>query len=1296
MPLKTVCPSCQTEYQLSPTMLGRQMRCPRSDCRAVFTVTEPPPPVEERPKQEPPAGGSPPSSSSTPEGPPPGSRPGSGTVGELGLLLPSETALPETAVDLGSGEGNGIPVLPAEEAAPAAEAPHEASWHETPTGPVHPASRRKSGPNGQKRVREFSAGDWQTHAPPPRRGRAAEEVAAEMPVPEGPYAESGEPLESPAAVLTEEEPFEEMAAEPGVEEESVEEYTPPKSARWSRRIILLFVLLAVAVLGAGVLLVRQTWWDREEKLAKEAYQAYDGRQYRTADRQFTELLNTFSTSDRKDEYELMQKLSVLRADVKDGQAETKDLLDQVARFAKDHAKQPHIQERGPDVGKALAKVIDNFARQNEEVKGTEPRAVIDRAQEVMATVSRLSKDALPRDEEKRLQELLDRVAGDIDSWEEYERAVQEIVDLRGPECDVIPKIEDLQKAYAKRFPKILDEPRIDKRLEELRALHLAGIQYTTKGFDAQPPRGNGAEGVSILFDPLTDGKPPISLKNEEVKLALARGVLYGLRKGDGEVSWAMRVGIDTTTLPVRVPESLVTPERILVVSRRSGDIYTLTALAGDGGVEWVYRLSGPSLGRPVIVGNRALVATWDGQVHEVELVQGGCVGRWIIGQRFTVGGTFDPHTNLAYFPAEHSFVYVLDVETKQVKAILHSGHPSGSLRGEAVVIPEQQVFLAGQQQPWRRPGYLVLPQAPGLNEVQLRVFKLPIKDRHARALNLKPVPHVPGWTWFKPFQDGERLGMLSDEGVLGLFGISQVRNKDKELFPLLDKEGVDLRPFLGGRERADARGLLGRAQVVQAQGNDFWVLASGMLQRLQLGWQGAAGRQIVAGWQQPVEVGSPLHAAQVEEDPVKGRSTLYVVTRSLKHHACQATAVDDETGKVLWQRQLGVVCEGDPVLLQPGPLQPPVVLMQDEGGSLFALNPARFPKAKSGWLPGGQTRLAGAFPVAEDHPPLLFPGPEGSSAYQLVFTREDRAVGLRLRNVFFGRGGRLQVIDRKAKLRSPLAGQPAVMGRWLVLPLANGILARMALPEPGAVRPLLLEDNGPLWRGKLSPPGRPGHALALGGDLLLTTDGGRGLTVWRWAPSKGKFPDRLTDSQEVTPPLEGRITSPPVLVDRPGRPEDPVRVCVADSTEYLVLLRIDGQGRVTKEQSWPVNGRVSDGPFVRRELGGPRIGCVVNGSRLVWLDPDRKDPLWSYSLDSSVVGRPGIQDGLVIVAQQSGWLMALDAEHGTPVGPGYLLPGTVVPAANPVPFGAGRLLVPLSDGTARLLPLATLREEKKK
>jgi outer membrane protein assembly factor BamB len=109
---------------------------------------------------------------------------------------------------------------------------------------------------------------------------------------------------------------------------------------------------------------------------------------------------------------------------------------------------------------------------------------------------------------------------------------------------------------------------------------------------------------------------------------------------------------------------------------------------------------------------------------------------------------------------------------------------------------------------------------------------------------------------------------------------------------------------------------------------------------------------------------------------------------------------------------------------------------------------------------------------------------------------------------------------------------------------------------------------------------------------------------------------------------------------------------------------------------------------------GVRIGCIVEQDRLVWLDPEKAERLWTYqTTGDAIVGRPRLVEDVLVVALQSGRYIGLDPLTGKSKGTGYTLRASAAPAASPRPFGSGRLLAPLSDGTALLLSLTQLERE---
>jgi hypothetical protein len=83
--------------------------------------------------------------------------------------------------------------------------------------------------------------------------------------------------------------------------------------------------------------------------------------------------------------------------------------------------------------------------------------------------------------------------------------------------------------------------------------------------------------------------------------------------------------------------------------------------------------------------------------------------------------------------------------------------------------------------------------------------------------------------------------------------------------------------------------------------------------------------------------------------------------------------------------------------------------------------------------------------------------------------------------------------------------------------------------------------------------------------------------------------------------------------------------------------------------------------------------------------------VWQYAAASAIVGQPGQVDGLIAVADVSGRVIGLDPASGKPFTDGYKLQAGAAPAGTPVAFGTAQLFVPLTDGTAALLPLSELR-----
>jgi outer membrane protein assembly factor BamB len=1117
----------------------------------------------------------------------------------------------------------------------------------------------------------------------PARERAAAAQTQQMPalVPEA----SEQPRELPPGEW-EPPPVRRGAGEVGEAEthvatEPADTHVPRVSKRHAWRLIAVISLLVFGVLGVAGVMIYKYVQQRESRYFEEAKKEYDQHQYGSAAAKFGDLYEKFPTSEHADEYRFLQEWSSLCSGLTDVEGNLGEAADKFDRFLKEHKKDPSMVDMAHDAGQILLKVAKAFAERNANPTDDKPFQDAERIEQARKTVESFGSQALTKAESGQIDAALGKVRVAVGLWSERQKILSQLrTQPNEKPIQAIKRAKIVLRDKEKVSPGFSQDPEVQAAMAKLEEEHFASVVYKPRR-EAPPPGGPERpedEAKSLLFAPLIDGAPGSADKDDPIVLALSRGVLYALRRSNGEVRWAKRVGIDTTVLPHLVPASLGSSERLLVMS---ADTRTLSALNTQGDTLWEYHVGQPVLGRPVIIKQRAYLAAYDGWVHEIELAEGNLVGRYDLGQPLTCGGAHEAGTDRLYFPADDSCVYVLDVARHRCLNILYDGHRSGSLRSEPIVIPPEGGGA---------PGFLILNQTGGLDAMRLRVFELPLEDRHAAPLALDPPAEIHGWTWFEPYQDGEKMVVLSDAGILGLFGIRQAGNKDNALFPLLKPGGLDLSPFL--RPAGEAPASRGRSVVVQVQSDDLWVLAHGRLRQLQLAWNDKSGPVAVPGWEAPRVLGSPLHAPQCIPDRT-GRSTFYLVTQPLERQTSLASGVDD-TGKILWQRQLGLVCQGEPLALKSPQGGPSLLLVLDQGGGLFTLDatvPADKLRSKS-WQ-----SIAPALDDNPRFPVMLLPAPDGQSAYEIAAPGQGKS--LVVRHIEWAVGERRLVFtQREITLMPPAgggpmlpAGMPAVVGAQLIVPMGESYLVRVPLPIPED-KPRF--ESGPTWRARQAPPNAPGYVLALGGDRFLTTDGARGLAVWEWPMDKPQQPLPETRG-DLTLELDYRVVAPPLLL--PAKSGSAPQVLVADSAGVLHLLGLADDGSLQRNREWDLKGQFTGGPFLRVLADGVRIGCVLDQRRLVWLDPTRPEPLWSYPIDGEViVGSPQVIEDMLVLAFQSGRYVGLDLKSGAAKGPGYTLRASVAPAATPVPFSPGLMFTPLSDGTALLLPLKHLRKPKDK
>jgi outer membrane protein assembly factor BamB len=1204
MRIVAICPRCQSRYQVEPNLRGQFMRCPNSMCRAVFEVKDPeapaPPPV--RGPERAPTQGTP-------------SRQVSGSVGEIVPILTAEATVAEPPVQRPIGIDE-----------------EKSSAHIQEIVPLLPAEvieSQQPGPPRQDAEEEHGPAPWDSLDPTRSPAQRVETPQGTHELPPGAW--DAPPVRLPGATAIAQKPIVLDVRSP------TEPVRERRARRRSRRLILLVFFLVTGGLAAGFYLVRGRQAENEAQRFERAEKLYQDHQFADAVLRLQNLVRAFPESKDRRRYLFLAELGDVRDPVYHPQGDAGEAArthDRLLQFLEVYKGDPLLTEYQQDIHHTflrLAKELSAGAGQ------TLDRAVLVRARRALEQAGQFEAGPSHNSSQVRdLQASLSQAETAIAAREKRLVLHNTIRDMAGkPSAAAVQGARSLVRQAG-----LVGDSEFTLLLNQLVHAHAASVTYT-KAFEASRTEPMDDEKVpSLLVAPEAARQAGLSARNGDRSpassapvLALARGVLYSLDPHNGRVIWARRVGADSAQLPLRLPATPISPECLLVLS---SDHKTLTCVTAEAGKAiWQQQLTDPCLGQPVLLGKHIFVPTQSGRVDEIEIIEGRLLGYYHLGQPLSTGGVQQPETSLVYFPADEFTIYILDVARRACAGVLYAGHPRGALRSPPLILQDPDAPRHDAGATVGTSGWLLLSQVDG-DAVKLRLFALPIRDPDQSPLPLDA--HVRGNSNFPPWTDGERLAMASDAGFFSLWGVKQKGTREPPLFPLLKDDVV-----LGKA----GPGEVGGGLIAHADAENFWVLAHGRLHRVQSILHRESGPgHVQQPWSEPPFLGAPLHASQV---PARGAGHVFLATQ-LPGATCLASAVDPQHGTLSWQRQLGLVCRGQPLAFANR------VFVRDSSG-LFLFDPAELP-AESGqpWPVAGER----FFPFTREESGHLLMNAAGTRACALLHSAAK--AGTKVQVVELGTGQRGQ--PNGTVLPSSLAGTPALGDDAIIMPLRDGILARLGVD--GSV------VQGLHWRAPGVDDREQGHVTAVNADHYLVTDGSRGLSLLHWPAAK-------VSESKVTVQLPRRIAAPPTVLRGPE-----VRVAVADTADTVTLHQGE---RLRIIRRWSLGGKITAGPFAR----GTHLGCVVGKQRLVWLDPERDQPLWEYSFVAPIVGQPELVAGQLVVADLAGRFIALDPENGRPLGPGYTLRANVTPAAAPVAFGPNRLFAPLTDGTVLVLRPEDLR-----
>ncbi len=1216
MSIVAQCPHCETRFNLQPEMNGKSMRCPNLECRQVFTVqameaVAPPAPIPELPP-EPKA----PPRSPVPLPPPPRTK-------------SSKSAKPAVV------EARVVEATIVEAAVVAPSKMKEVVWSEG------------------------------TDVPPP-------------PLPK----KSKKPLKADTT------------------DDVDDDFIVRRKKKSNRRPMILagMGIMIVALIGFSVIYMLRVEGLKEAQLADKANEDYKKGDYGSSAKLYDKLAKDYPDSKKIAEYKFFADLSEMQTVVR-SVTNRNDYAPAVTRlnaFIEAHKESPLAKPAtgyGHDVleaGKKLGEDIAGFAGdrvkafQANRTKSDElPLAdkAIANGRELLPVLDPFrGPDDPPLD---KIRVALDQTEKDVKRERDRSAAIARArTQLEKPTDALIQSAEaDLRTAG------FLEDDEAQKLIAAAKGKLLDLVQFVEEPAAAQPPPPTAA--ASLLFTtPVGKMKPRESGVGDAttVFLCVARGILYAFNEDTGALIWATRVGPDVTDPP---PVARVDLERgptdLAVVTSNVGNA---PAVAGyelrANKLVWYQPLPAAPAGPAVVVGNHAFVPLRDttGSVYEFDLKTGLRIGYIRFGQSVAERGLVArPGTNLLYVAADARRVYAIDAGGRddagnrinpRCVQVIATGHLAGTLK-----VPPLFIGPEGTEPAER---WMVLSQADGTTVTKLRVFSVgAISPPPADGSTVPETPAVPvvalpvpGWVWFPPVSDGERLAVASDTGQLRLFGVNQAGNLDKPLFPL---------PAPAQAPVADDKPL--RGLVIPVGESEYWLLSGGYVQKARLALVPSRGQEVVLAGPR-LNVGEPVHAAQINAR----KDTACFVVRSPNSSGCRAVAFDLRSGDVRWQRQLGLVPAKTSAeqFAAPIPQGDNFVLVDEDGGIVVVPAASGVQLGETLTAPDGW--VIAPTPTNATGPTVVASTADGKLAFAVTPVAGSEGAKFVVRQVA---GGKLVQQD-EVNAPAALAGQPAVVGGILYIPTADGFVNRFT-PGAGVANPASLTP-GPSWRSDRPPANAVCSVTVVSESSFVTSDGGKKLSRWEWGNALG-----ARWSPAGSWELQERVAGSGVALP-PAEPGGLPRFMVADTSGSVQLFVADKPGPHLRRWRSPHPGRPSSALAVQpADAARVVVTHVIDGKWAVALNPDNEDVLWtahtSDDANSAIMGAPQpAGENRWIVTDLAGRIVLIDGASGDALARlNAGLPGGVPATASGV--AANTVLTQLSDGSAVVVELPKKEPPKK-
>jgi len=228
------------------------------------------------------------------------------------------------------------------------------------------------------------------------------------------------------------------------------------------------------------------------------------------------------------------------------------------------------------------------------------------------------------------------------------------------------------------------------------------------------------------------------------------GALFGLQASDGTLLWRRSVGKAPNSFAVPLPE-----DDLLVVDANTNELLRLVGSTGE--LVWRQSFDSP-IARPVLLGDRLLVASHSGKLHVLQLAGGEHLGYVQFGQPLRLPPAVGRQGEQIYVVGEHSSLYTLSADDFSCLGVHYLGHARGS-----VLVPPAIVL-----------NKLIVAENSGVETSQLRVLEVDDSGAVSGELTRR---RLHGLVITPLLTASRRLVALTSSGQIGVFEVGAGQSK---------------------------------------------------------------------------------------------------------------------------------------------------------------------------------------------------------------------------------------------------------------------------------------------------------------------------------------------------------------------------------------------------------------------------------------------------------------------------------------------------------------------------------------